>query len=232
MKYICIAVLEDGRTMDFEIDTDSGIFIMDVPSDGYPDWVGKLARNCNGCPKAEEDETCGAGMNVYKITDFFDDVASIERITLTYVSNRGEVLIRNLRASDGLRFIFLAALSFSECPVFARSAWAWEYYSDYIDPKRLFYVLLSSRLVVSAIHQDFELSMDTAMRTVHDDLRQADKVFRAIFEAIQGLSEQDANVNALSTLIHLNDLLKLKANDYIADFRSQIDFQMKLKKDK
>lgn len=220
MKYVCIAVLEDGRTLDFEIDAETGKFITEKNQDEYPDWVSELGRDCRVCKI--EGEMCSAGMNIYKIISFFDDVNSIQRITLTYISSLGEVLTRNLRASDGLRFIFLAALSFSECPIFSGSTWAWKYYSDYINPQRLFYMLISARLVAQAVMEDHELSMENAMNTVHKELKRSDDVFRLILTSIRELSMQDANVNALTTLIHMNDLLEMKSEDYIKELKREI----------
>jgi hypothetical protein len=216
-------MLEDGRNMDFEIDTASRLFITDSPEGGYPDWVMELTEDCGGCPGNQEAGICGAGANVYKVISFFDDVRSVQRITMTRISSQGEVLIRNLQASDGLRFIFLAALSFSDCPVFSRSAWAWEYYSDMIDPRRLFYVLLSSRLVAQAVKDDEELSLRQAKEKVQQDLRRTEDVFRPIHQAVSDLSLKDANVNALTSLIHLSDLLEMKAEDYIEALKREVD---------
>jgi hypothetical protein len=178
-----------------------------------PDWVKLEYHQCPICPFKSENVTfCPAAFELQDVVLQCSSCISYERVELSRIAEGGTVTTE----TDMQRALFAVIgekVISSACSVLNSRQWSLDYYSILTTAENLFYRSISSYLV-----RQFFISpgnRDPDLKGHLDYLDEVINIFSILLQRIRGVSSQDANNNALGSIVMSGQLLRHQRDDWL-----------------
>jgi len=212
---------ETGEQLSFNVQNHKDLDPQELNSySDLPDWVKLEFHQCTICPYKSENITfCPAAFELQDVIQQCSDCISHERVELSRLAKEGTVTTE----TDMQRALFAVigekAIS-SGCIILNSRQWSLGYYSMFTTPENLFYRSISSYLM-----RQFFASPDNCNPDLKGHLDYLDEVinvFGSLLQRIRGESSQDANNNALASIVMSGQLLRHQRDDWLDELKGKM----------
>jgi hypothetical protein len=213
--------LETGDQFSFDVQNHKDLDPQELNSHSdVPDWVKLEYHQCPICPFKSENVTfCPAAFEMQDVIHKCSSCISYERVELSRIAEDGTVTTE----TDMQRALFAVigekAIS-SACSMLNSRQRSLGYYSILTTPENLFYRSISSYLM----RQFFTSpgSCDPDLKGHLDYLDEVISIFGKLFERIRGETSQDANNNALGSMVMSAQILRHQRDDWLGALKSKM----------
>ena len=185
-----------------------------------PDWVKLENYQCTICPFTSEKITfCPAAFELQDVILRCSSCISSDRVELSRIAEGGTVATE----TDMQRALFAVIgekVISSACSVLNSRQWSLDYYSILTTAENLFYRSISSYLV----RQFFTSpgNRDSDLKGHLNYLDEVITVFGNLLKRIRGVSSQDANNNALGSIVMSGQLLRHQRDDWLDELKGKM----------
>lgn len=194
--------LDDGQTFNFEVDTER-TYQARFDKVEHPFWTKLDFQQCTLCPlSSDEFRHCPAALDAKKITETFRAMISYVEVTLE-VRTPERTYVKRTDAQTGLRALFGLVMATSGCPILSRLKGLARTHLPFSTMEETIFRTVGAYLIQQfLIHKkggepDWELK---GLNLLYEQLQEVNRCFKGRIDAA---SEQDANMNALGSLIYL-----------------------------
>ena len=194
--------LDDGQCFQFEVDTER-TYQARFDKVEHPFWTELDFQKCSLCPlSSEEFRHCPAALDAKRITETFRAMLSYQEVTLE-VRTPERTYLKRTDAQTGLRALFGLVMATSGCPILSRLKGLARTHLPFSTMEETIFRTAGAYLIQQFLIQqkggepDWELR---GLNLLYEQLQEVNRCFKARIDAA---SEQDANMNALGSLIYL-----------------------------
>ena len=212
---------ETGDQFSFDVQNDRDLNPRELNSrSDLPDWVKLEYHQCPICPFNSENITfCPAAFEMQDVIHQCSSCISTERVELSRIAEEGTVTTETDMQKALFAVIGEKAIS-SACSVLNSRQWSLDYYSILTTPENLFYRSISSYLM----RQFFTSSGNCApdLKGHLDYLDEVIDIFGKLLERIRGETSQDANNNALVSIVTSSQLLRYQRDEWLDELKGKM----------
>ena len=177
------------------------------------DWVKLEYHQCPTCPFKSKNVTfCPAAFELPDVILQCSSCISYERVELSRIAEGGTVTTETDMQKALFAVIGEKAIS-SACSILNSRQWSLDYYSILPTPDNLFYRSISSYLMRQYFASPGKSDPD--LKGHLDYLDEVINIFGSLLERIRGESSQDANNNALASIVMSGQLLRYQRDDWL-----------------
>jgi len=200
----------DGGAKSYTIALDqASLSYLPSSQEAPPAWARLENHQCGHCPLSPaEHPHCPVATNLSAIVEFFKDKASVAEATVT-VTTEERTYVKRLPLQRGIFGIFGLVMATSSCP-----------YMDFLKPMARFHLPFSSveetivRSVSMYLLKQYFVAKrggapDLGLEQLETHYANIQKVNDGILKRIQGVVQNDADLNALIILQSFGDLLTM-----------------------
>lgn len=213
--------LQDGQEFKFLVDTARAATDSEHTSD-FPFWTKLDFHKCIDCPLSEtEHDFCPAALDAKRITETFKSMVSTERVTVEVVTP-DRTYVKETDSQTGLRALFGLVMATSGCPVLSRFKGMANTHLPFATMEETILRVVGAYFIQQYIKQmdggqaDWGLG---GLNKFYSDIQEVNRCFKGRIDAA---SEQDANMNALGSLIYLAMGVSFSLEDKLADLREMV----------
>ena len=214
-------IVKGGETFTFDVDTRRGSAESTDTVD-LPFWSKLDFHKCSNCPLSEtEHEFCPAALDAKRITQTFKSMLSTEEVTVE-VTTPDRTYIKCTDSQTGLRALFGLVMATSGCPILARFKGMADTHLPFATMEETVLRVAGSYLIKQyLIHReggtpDWEFS---SLNHFYEEIQEVNRCFKS---RIDTASEQDANMNALGSLVYLAMGVSFSLEDKLADLEDMV----------
>jgi hypothetical protein len=185
-----------------------------------PDWVKLEFHQCTNCPYKSENITfCPAAFEMQDVILQCSNCISYERAELSRIDEEGTVTTETDMQKALFAVIGEKVIS-SGCSRLNSRQWSLGYYSILTTPVNLFYRSISSYLMRQFF--TFSGNCDPDLKGHLDYLDEVISIFGKLFERIRGETRQDANNNALGSMVMSAQILRHQRDDWLGALKGKM----------
>ena len=208
--------LDDGRTLDFQVDTErTGDGRADQAE--HPFWTELEFQKCDLCPlSSSEFSHCPAALDAKKITETFKNMISHLEVTLE-VHTPERTYVKRCDAQTGLRALFGLVMATSRCPILSQLKGLAKTHLPFASVEETIFRSVGAYLIQQYLVQKRGGQPDWELRGLNALYEQLQEVNRSFKARIDAASERDANMNALGSLVSLAMGVAFSLEDHLAE---------------
>lgn len=187
-----------------------------------PFWSKLDFHKCVNCPLSEtEHEFCPAAMDAKRITQTFKSMVSTEEVRVE-VRTPDRTYVKDTDSQTGLRALFGLVMATSGCPILSRFKGMADTHLPFATMEETILRVAGSYLIQQyLIHReggqpDWEF---TGLNEFYEEIQEVNRCFKSRIDAA---SEQDANMNALGSLVYLAMGVSFSLEDQLSDLRDMV----------
>ena len=208
--------LDDGRTLDFQVDTERSGDGRREQAD-HPFWTELEFQKCNLCPLSSSEFThCPAALDAQKITETFKSVISHLAVTIE-VRTPERTYLKRCDAQTGLRALFGLVMATSRCPILSQLKGLAKTHLPFASVEETIFRSVGAYLIQQYLVQKRGGQPDWELRGLNSLYEQLQEVNRSFKARIDAASERDANMNALGSLVSLAMGVAFSLEDQLAE---------------
>jgi hypothetical protein len=210
IKIVYDFAFPDGGSKAYTVELDRVTLSYRPPeSERPPTWARLENNQCGHCPlKPAEHPYCPVATNLAALVEAFKDKASVAEATVT-VTTEERTYVKRLPLQRGIFGIFGLVMATSSCP-----------YMDFLKPMARFHLPFSSveetivRSVSMYLLKQYFVAKrggapDLGLEQLETHYENIQNVNDGILKRIQGVVQNDADLNALIILQSFGDLLTM-----------------------
>ncbi len=213
--------LDDGQWHEFEVDTERVQPELPVGTT-TPFWTKLNFHKCTNCPLSEsEHQHCPAAVDAQMITEAFRNMLSTQEVTVE-VRTPDRTYVKRTDSQTALRGLFGLVMATSGCPVLSRFKGLARTHLPFATMEETILraagaYLINQFLVYKEGGQpDWDL---TGLNGFYEEIQQVNQCFKGRIDAA---SQQDANMNALGSLVYLAMGVSFSLEDRLAEIRDMV----------
>jgi hypothetical protein len=218
IEYVLKAAGEEYR---FQVDTERAA-TADYDMEGEPFWVKLDYQKCTNCPLSEtEHKNCPAALDARRITETFKDMLSTETVRVE-VNTPDRSYVKETDSQSALRALFGLVMATSGCPTLSHFKGLAQTHLPFANIEETLLRVVGAYLIQQFIRKqdgeapDWEL---TDLNKFYEELQEVNRCFKGRVDAA---SQQDANMNALGSLVYLAMGVSFSLEDQLADLREMV----------
>jgi hypothetical protein len=212
-------ILQDGQCIEFEVDLDrerSGRSLADT----LPQWTRLDYGKCPNCPlTGTEQAHCPAAVDMLKIVSAFKAVISYTRAKIE-VTTPERTYLKNCDVQTGLRSLLGLVMATSGCPILRQLKGMAKTHLPFATMEETlfrtvgFYLIRQYLAMRAGGRPDLELrGLDALYQTLQT-------VNRHFNQRLMAASEQDANLNAITSLQYVSFGVSFSLEDHLDELKT------------
>lgn len=211
--------LDDGQAFQFDVDTDrpaSGV------SGAEPHWAKLDFHRCTNCPLSpDEHPNCPAAVDAQRITETFQNMLSTQEVTVE-VHTKDRVYVKRTDSQTGLRALFGLVMATSGCPILARFKGLARTHLPFATMEETILRVVGAFLIQQFLRHKEGGEPDWELKGLNEFYEQIQEVNRCFKGRIDAASQQDANMNALGSLVYLAMGVSFSLEDRLTEVREMV----------
>jgi hypothetical protein len=213
--------LQTGEEFVFTVDTERAGGDSEDTTD-FPYWTKLDFHKCIGCPLSEtEHDFCPAALDAKRITETFKSMLSTERVTIE-VTTPDRTYLKETDSQTGLRGLFGLVMATSGCPILSRFKGMASTHLPFATMEETILRVVGAYFIQQYLEQMDGGQPDWGLSGLNNFYTEIQEVNRCFKGRIDAASEQDANMNALGSLIYLAMGVSFSLEDQLADLREMV----------
>jgi len=209
-------ILDDGRTIEFNVDLDRP----GACSSGFedaPEWTRLEFNQCPNCPlKIGEKSLCPVAKDIRDVTERFSEIVSFERATVEVITP-DRTYLKKCDVQTGLRSLLGLIMATSACPVLSQFKGLSYFHLPFATLEENLFRTVSAYLLKQYFAYKEGFSPDLDLIGLSNFYEGLQSVNRYLKKRMDAASKQDANLNAVGTLVlisaSVNDALETRLSD-------------------
>lgn len=210
-----------GETFEFEVDTRRSPGASSDTVD-LPFWTRLDFHKCANCPLSEtEHDFCPAALDAKRITQTFRNMLSTEEVRVEVITP-DRTYVKDTDSQTGLRALFGLVMATSGCPILSRFRGLADTHLPFATIEETILRVAGSYLVQQyLVHReggqpDWDF---VGLNKFYAEIQEVNRFFKARIDAA---SDQDANMNALGSLVYLAMGVSFSLEDQLSDLREMV----------
>ncbi|MBL6764161.1 MAG: hypothetical protein ISQ14_04335 [Verrucomicrobiae bacterium] len=214
-------IVKGGETFTFEVDTRRPAEDSEDTVD-LPFWTKLDFHKCSNCTLSEtEHEFCPAALDAKRITQTFKDMLSTEEVRVE-VTTPDRTYVKNTDSQTGLRALFGLVMATSGCPILSRFKGMADTHLPFATMEETILRVAGSYLIKQyLVHREGGVP-DWEFASLNSFYEQIQEVNRCFKSRIDSASKQDANMNALGSLVYLAMGVSFSLEDKLSDLEGMV----------
>jgi hypothetical protein len=218
IEYVLRAAGEEHR---FEVDSERASKT-DYDATDEPFWVKLDYNKCTNCPLSETEHTnCPAAVDARRITETYKDMVSTETVQVE-VRTPERTYVKETDSQSALRGLLGLVMATSGCPTLSHFKGLAQTHLPFSNIEETLLRVVGAYLIQQFIRNqegeepDWELKN---LNTFYEELQEVNRCFKGRIDAA---SQQDANMNALGSLVYLAMGVSFSLEDQLANLREMV----------
>lgn len=214
-------IVKEGDPLVFQVDTRRSTAESEDTVD-FPFWTKLDYHKCVNCPLSETEHVyCPAAMDAKRITQTFKSMLSTEEVTVE-VRTPDRMYVKETDSQTGLRALFGLVMATSGCPILSRFRGLADTHLPFASIEETILRVAGSYLIQQFLvlreggEPDWEFA---GLNRFYEEIQEVNRCFKSRIDAA---SEQDANMNALGSLVYLAMGVSFSLEDQLSDLRDMV----------
>jgi hypothetical protein len=210
--------LKDGRNFAFQVDPRRAHGTI-AEAASRPAWTRLEFHQCANCPLgASTHPCCPVAVDTEEIALKFRDVPSYERVCVT-VETPERTYSKECDAQTGLRSLLGLVMASSACPILGQLEGLARYHLPFASLEETVFRTTGAYLLRQYFLFKGGGTPDLELRGLHDLYAELNIVNRCFQSRLAHASSQDANLNAVGSLLYLAMGVSLSLEDQLEELR-------------
>lgn len=211
--------IDEGPATQIEVDLERDYGSISQ-GEAHAYWTSLDFHKCSVCPlNSAEHKYCPVALDIEKVTERFSKLISYRKARVR-VTSEERVYEKECDVQEGLKSLLGLIMASGECPTLKQLKPMAHFHLPFASVEETIYRTVTSFLLRQYYnHQDGE-RMDLELDGLAGLYENLQNINRGLLQRISVASEEDANLNAISTLFALSAMVSMTLNEQLEEIRS------------
>lgn len=213
------------KTFSYEFEFEDNTRVqLDIPIDGPrvrdlepAEWTRLEYNRCRNCP-LKAQECCPVALDLQEVTEAFRDIISYSKARVR-VTTPERIYEKHCDAQVGLKSLLGLIMASSDCPILSQLRPMARYHLPFATIEETIYrtagAYLLKQYYISQISGEPDMDL-TGLENLYRSLQIVNTDF---LQRIRSASNQDANLNAISTLFALSAMVSMTLKEQLEEIK-------------
>lgn len=205
---------EDQTRVDIEVNTETPLRRTNEPAE----WTKLEFQQCRNCPLKGEDLHCPVAVDLQQVTEKFSDIISYSRARVRVITPE-RTYEKECDAQAGLKSLLGLIMAASDCPILSQLRPMARYHLPFSSVEETIYrtagAYLLKQYYISQVSGEPDMDL-TGLENLYKSLQIVNTDF---LQRVRVASNEDANLNAISTLFALSAMVSMTLKEQLEEIK-------------